>query len=83
MAEVYIDIEWGETPFAYGDPPWPSPLVQPEPWPEDLEAGGGMEGIPKVTVPDELLARWKAAVTEFIACQKELTRLAAEQGAFE
>ena len=39
MADCYLDIEWGEQPFAFGEDSWPAPLIRPEPWPEDLEGG--------------------------------------------
>ena len=82
MAVVDLDICWGETPFALGDDAWPSPLIRPGPWPDDLEARGLMDGTPKVTMPDDLLARWNAAEAEFIACQLEFQRLAREHGMF-
>ena len=42
-----------------------------------------MEGTPKVAVPEELLARWRAAFAEFTACQEEFQRLAHESGEFD
>ena len=80
MAEVDLDIEWGETPFTAGEDSWPSPLIRPHPWPADLEARGLMEGMPKVIAPDGLMARWRAAEAEFVACQLEFQRLAREYG---
>jgi len=75
-----LDIEWGEQPFAFGEDSWPAPLIRPVPWPEDLEERGLMEGTPKVSVPDDLLARWRAVFAEFTACQLEFQRLAREHG---
>jgi hypothetical protein len=80
MAEMELDVCWGEQPFVFGEDAWPSPLMRLCPWPEDLEARGLMEGTPNVSVPDELLARWRKAESEFIACQLEFQRLAREHG---
>ena len=83
VADCFLDIEWGEQPFAFGHDSWPAPLIRPEPWPEDLGVRGLMEGTPKVAVPDELMARWRAAFAEFTACQLEFQRLAHESGELE
>ena len=42
-----------------------------------------MDGTAKVAVPDDLLARWRAAFAEFTACQLEFQRLASESGELE
>jgi hypothetical protein len=73
MADCMLDIEWGETPFTFGDPRWPSPLIQPSPWTPQ-------SGMVKVVIPDEFLDRWRKAEAEFIACQQELIRIAREAG---
>ena len=83
MPDCYLDIDWGEQPFAFGEDSWPAPLIRPQPWPEDLEARGLMEGTPKVDVPEELLARWRAAKAGFFACQLEFQRMAREAGELE
>lgn len=83
MADVYLDIEWGDEPFAYpdeGGPAWPAPLMRPLLW----QAGWTEErNGPKVTIPDELLARWQKVQAELIETQTELIEAAREQGLFE
>jgi hypothetical protein len=80
MAEVSLDIEWGEQPFAYpddGGPAWPGPLARPHPWqPQWTEEMNG----PKITIPDELLARWQEIQAALIEVQAELARCADKQG---
>jgi hypothetical protein len=80
MADVSMDIEWGEQPFTYpdeGGPGWPSPLMRPLPWqPEWTEEMNG----PKITIPDDLLDRWRKTQADLIEVQAELVRIAREQG---
>lgn len=80
MADIYLDIEWGEQPFAFGEDAWPAPLIRPEAWPENPGFRSLMEGTPKVTVSDDLLARWRAAFSEFRICQEKFQQLAREHG---
>jgi hypothetical protein len=77
VADCYLDIEWGEQPFAFGADSWPAPLIRPEPWPGDY---GYLEGTPRISVSDDLLERWRKAYAEFAACQEEFQRLAREHG---
>jgi hypothetical protein len=82
MAEVLLDIDWDGQPFAYpdeGGPAWPGPLVRPVQW---QAAWTEKEYGPKITIPDELLARWQQVQADLIEVQAELTRLGKEQGAF-
>jgi hypothetical protein len=77
VADCYLDIEWGEEPFAFGEDAWPSPLIRPYPWPEDDRF---LAGMPRVPVPEELLDRWRTAYAEFASCQEEFQRLARAHG---
>jgi hypothetical protein len=72
MAEIYLNIDWGETPFTYDG--WPAPLVRPEPYEADIA------GCPPVTIPDALMERYQAAEREFLAVQAELHVIAKENG---
>ena len=82
MADVNMDIEWGDEPFAYpdeGGPEWPLPLMRPSPW--QSEWTEEVQG-PKIEIPDDLLARWLKIQAEFIEVQTEMGRIAREQGLF-
>jgi hypothetical protein len=77
MAEVLLDIEWGEQPFTAGKDAWPSPLIRPEIWQSEWDES--LLG-PKIIIPDALLERYRRMETEFIACQGELARYARNSG---
>ncbi len=71
--KIMLDIEWGEQPFAFGEDSWPSPLIRPEPYPED----GNPEFLGEpVYASNGLLERYQRAEREFLAIQAELTELA-------
>jgi hypothetical protein len=72
MAEIYLNVCWGETPFTAEG--WPAPLVRPEPYDAPIA------GCPPVTIPDALMERYQAAEREFLAVQAELHVIAKENG---
>ena len=72
MAEIYLNVEWGETPFSAEG--WPAPLLRPEPY----EPGDAR--LSAIVIPDALLERYQAAEREFLAVQAELQVIAKENG---
>jgi hypothetical protein len=74
MADIYLHVDWGETPF--GGDGWTGPLVRPEPY------DAATAGCPAVTIPDALMERYQAAEAEFLAVQAELHVIAKEAGEF-
>jgi hypothetical protein len=84
---VLLDIEWGETPFAYGENHggWPGPLMRPEPYPEAGMHGGDAESSygPPAEVADDLLDRYAAAEKAFLGIQREMTEAARKAGLLE
>lgn len=73
-AGCWLNVEWGETPFAGGDDGWPVPLIRPEP-----HDGSDVLGEP-VQVPVRLLERWRRVEAELKACQAELAEIAGAAG---
>jgi hypothetical protein len=78
--DCYLDIDWGEQPFAFGPDAWPAPPIRLEPYPSDVRGQAALAGIPKVSVPASLLTRWQDAFAEFAACQEAFQVLAREHG---
>jgi hypothetical protein len=80
MAQIGLEVEWGETPFGYagGDSPaWPAPLIRPCRYPEGADPA--FFGKP-ITVPDALLERYLVVEKEFLALQTELHEIAEQNG---
>ena len=77
---VGLEIEWSNQPFLYGESggvAWPFPLVRPYPYPPGADPE--MHGR-RVTVPADLMDRYRLAEQLYLAVQAELRQRAVDAG---